>query len=69
MSLCKPSLTGLTEAEQRELMDDLNYLNMAEVKPYCRSHWIPFAIRVEGAQGKRRTEMDRKGPTPRVHNR
>ena len=57
----KPFLTSLTEAEQNELMDDLNYLNMAEIKSFCRAHSIPFAIRVEGTQGKRRNEMDRKG--------
>ncbi len=57
----KALLTRLTEAELSELMDDLNYLNMAEIKFICRTHSIPFAIRVEGAQGKKRTEMARKG--------
>lgn len=57
----KPFLANLTEAEQNELLDDLNYLNMAEIKSFCRAHSIPFAIRVEGAQGKKKTEMDRKG--------
>jgi hypothetical protein len=57
----KPFLTSLTEAQQNELLDDLNYLNMGEIKSFCRAHSIPFAIRVEGAQGKKRTEMDRKG--------
>src|SRR5579863_1381867 len=57
----KPFLTCLTEAEQNELLGELNYLNMAEIKSFCRAHSIPFAIRVEGTQGKKKTEMDRKG--------
>lgn len=57
----EPFLTSLTEAETNELLDDLNYLNMAEIKSFCRAHEIPFTIRVEGAERKRRNEIDRKG--------
>jgi hypothetical protein len=56
-----PFLTSLTEAEQNELLDDLNYLNMAEIKSFCRAHVIPFTIRVESTHGKKRNEIDRKG--------
>jgi hypothetical protein len=54
-------LTSLTEAEQNELLDDLNYLNMAEIKSFCRRHLIPFTIRVESTRGKKTNEIDRKG--------
>lgn len=56
-----PFLTSLTEAEQNELLDDLNYLNMAEIKSFCRAHVIPFTIRVESTHGKKTNEIDRKG--------
>jgi hypothetical protein len=51
----------LTEAQQKELLDELNYLNMAEIQSFCRRHQIPFTIRVEGTRGKKRNEVDRKG--------
>ena len=56
-----PFLTSLTEAQQNELLDELNYLNMAEIKSFCRARAIPFTIRVESADGKKRNEIDRKG--------
>ena len=61
MQVRKPFLTSFTEAEQKDFLDDLNYLNMAEIKSFCRAHSIPFAIHVESTHGKRRSEMDRKG--------
>jgi hypothetical protein len=56
-------LSKLSRAEQRELLDDLNYLNMEEIKSYCRSHAIPFVILIEAEDGTRRRtpHEDRKG--------
>jgi hypothetical protein len=56
-------ISQLTKNEQRELLDDLNYLNLAEIKQFCRRHSIPFKIAVETKDGARKTtsEDDRKG--------
>ena len=52
---------SLTLGEQNELLNDLNYLNLAEIKSFCKRHSIPFAIRVETADRKKTNEIDRKG--------
>ena len=57
----KPPLNDLSPAEQKELLDDLNYLNMAEIRSFCRRHSIPFGIHVEGAPRSKTHELDRKG--------
>jgi hypothetical protein len=57
----KPQLNDLSPVEQKELLDDLNYLNVAEIRSFCRRHSIPFTIHVEGAQGSKTHELDRKG--------
>ena len=46
-----------------ELLDDLNYLNTAEIKSFCKRHSIPYTITVETADGARRKtrDDDRKG--------
>lgn len=58
-----PSLIShLSRAEQRKLLDDLNYLNIAEFRAFCDAHEIPYVIYVETADGKqkRTRETDRK---------
>jgi hypothetical protein len=56
-------ISHLSRAGQQELLDDLNYLNTAEIKAFCKKHAIPFAIVVAALDGGRtRTgEEDRKG--------
>jgi hypothetical protein len=56
-------LSHLSHAEQRELLDDLNYLNMEEIQVICVRHKIPYVIWVQMPNGKRRKtgERDRKG--------
>ena len=46
-------------------MDDLNYLNTAEIKSFCKRHSIPYTITIEINDGRRRNtnEDDRKGIT------
>jgi hypothetical protein len=59
-----PSLISeLDEAEQRRLLEDLNYLNMDEIKLFCKKHSVPYSIWMESANGARRKspETDRKG--------
>lgn len=55
-------ITKLPIGERQGLLDDLNYLNTAEIKAFCKSHGIPYRILVETSDGPRRTgEDDRKG--------
>ena len=56
-------ISHLSRAGQQELLNDLNYLNTAEIKAFCKKHAIPFAIVVATLDGGRaRTgKEDRKG--------
>jgi len=56
-------ISNLTSAEQRDLLADLNYLNMGEIKQICKRHKIPYWIVLETGEGKRRktSDLDRKG--------
>src|SRR5579871_665310 len=60
----RSSLTsGFSESDESELWNDLNYLNMSEIKAYCDKHSIPYSIWIESNDGQRRRtrDMDRKG--------
>ena len=50
-------------AISRQLLDDLNYLNTAEIKSFCKRHSIPYTIAIETPGGSRRKtkDDDRKG--------
>ena len=56
-------IAKLPKEERRQLLDDLNYLNMAEIRYFCQRHSIPYRIRIETEDGSTRTtsEQDRKG--------
>jgi hypothetical protein len=56
-------IAKLPKEERRQLLDDLNYLNMAEIKRFCLRHSIPYRIRIEAEDGstKPTREEDRKG--------
>jgi hypothetical protein len=56
-------ISHLTKDVRRELLADLNYLNMGEIKSFCKKHEIPYAIAIETRDGKRRPsgEYDRNG--------
>src|SRR5215472_16444093 len=56
-------IAKLPEEERRQLLDDLNYLNMAEIKSFCQRHSIPYRITIETEDGSTKTtsEEDRKG--------
>jgi hypothetical protein len=56
-------ISHLTKDVRRQLLADLNYLNMGEIKSFCKKHEIPYAIAIETRDGKRRAsgEYDRKG--------
>jgi hypothetical protein len=53
----------LTKDERDRLLQDLNYLNLGEIKGFCKGRGIAFRIVVEGADGKSVAtgEDDRKG--------
>lgn len=56
-------LANLPKEERRQLLDDLNYLNMAEIKSFCQRHSIPYRITIQAEDGSTKTtsEEDRKG--------
>jgi hypothetical protein len=56
-------ISGLSKKEQRELLQDLNYLNIGEIKKFCERHGIPYRIVVEMKDGswRRTKDDDRKG--------
>jgi hypothetical protein len=56
-------ISRLPADQQQGLLDDLNYLNIAEIKSLCQRHSIPYTIAIETKDGRRRktNEADRKG--------
>jgi hypothetical protein len=62
-SVPRSLISHLARTEQRELLADLNYLNTAEIKAFCKKHAIPYAIFAKTGEGRRKPtgEEDRKG--------
>lgn len=56
-------ITKLPKKQRQELLDDLNYLNLGEIKSFCKRHSIPYTISIETKDRTRRKtgEDDRKG--------
>jgi hypothetical protein len=56
-------ISHLSDPKQQELLVDINYLNMVEIKAFCNTHAIPYSIWIETKDGGRRkaSEDDRKG--------
>jgi hypothetical protein len=56
-------IPNLSTKERQELLQALNYLNLAEIKSFCNKHSIPYTIVFETADGNRSktTDVDRKG--------
>jgi hypothetical protein len=56
-------ISKLPKREQQQLLDDLNYLNLSEIKSFCKRHSIPYRIAIETPDGHRKptNEDDRKG--------
>ena len=58
-----PSLIAhLSGSEQHKLLAGINYLNLGEMRSFCREHAIPTAIFVATTSGerKRSKDIDRK---------
>lgn len=58
-----PPIASLADDERQALLDDLNYLNTAEIKSFCDRHSIPYRIAIEMPDGRRKRAKldDRKG--------
>jgi len=56
-------IAKMPKEDRQQLLDDLNYLNMAEIKSFCQRHSIPYRITIETEDGSTRitSEEDRKG--------
>jgi hypothetical protein len=55
-------LARLTNAEQSRLFEDMNYLNLEEMRGFCSERGIPYRIVIAYQDGKARatTDTDRK---------
>lgn len=57
-----PPISQIPETLRQEFLDDLNYLNLSEIKTFCRRCSIPYTIVIETTNGRIRThDEDRKG--------
>ena len=56
-------IAKLPKGERQALLDDLNYLNISEIKTFCQRHSIPYRIAMKTKDGRRSTtrDEDRKG--------
>ena len=56
-------ISKLPKGERQALLDDLNYLNISEIKSFCKRHAIPYRIAIETKDGRRTLtrDDDRKG--------
>jgi elongation factor P hydroxylase len=56
-------LAGLTKPQQKELFNNMNYMDMQELKAFCIASGIPFNIYIEMPTGvlKKTSVLDRKG--------
>lgn len=61
--MARSPISRLPKSKRREFLDDLNYLNTAEIKTFCRRHLIPYSVVVGTKDGEKRKtqEDDRKG--------
>ena len=59
----KPPIAALDPTERERLLNDIYYLNTAELRGFCNAHGIPFAILIEAPNGRRTRskDLDRKG--------
>jgi hypothetical protein len=55
-------LSHLPAGRRQELLDDLSYLNLGEIRALCRRHGIPYRILAETPEGETKAtkDVDRK---------
>jgi hypothetical protein len=51
-------LSQLTKSEQARLIEELNYMNLEEIRGFCSERGIPFRIVAEYSNGKVKTTRD-----------
>lgn len=55
-------LAQLTKAEHARLLEELNYMNLGEIRGFCSAHGIPYRVLAEYPDGTVKTtkDIDRK---------
>src|SRR5262245_17993633 len=55
-------MSALTKAERARLLEELNYMNLEELRGFCSEHRIPYKVLAETPNGqvKVTTDTDRK---------
>src|SRR5689334_18720123 len=48
----------LTKGEQARLFEELNYMNLEEIRGFCTPHGIPYRILAEYPDGKTKATKD-----------
>ena len=51
-------LSQLTKGEQARLLEELNYMNLEEIRGFCSERGIPYWIMAESADGKVKATKD-----------
>ena len=51
-------LSQLTASERARLLDELNYMNLEEIRGFCSERGIPYRIMAESADGKVKATKD-----------
>src|SRR5439155_13635262 len=51
-------LSWLTARERARLLDELNYMNLEEIRGFCSKRGIPYRIMAESADGKVKATKD-----------
>jgi len=51
-------LSQLTTSERDRLFEELNYMNLEEIRGFCRARGIPFRVLAEYSNGKVKTTKD-----------
>jgi hypothetical protein len=51
-------LSQLTKTEQTRLFEELNYMNLEEIRGFCSARGIPFRIIAEYPNGKTKATKD-----------
>ena len=51
-------LSELTKAERARLLEELNYMNLEEIRGFCSEHGIPYRVMAEYPDGKVKATKD-----------
>jgi hypothetical protein len=51
-------LSQLTKSEHARLLEELNYMNLAQIRGFCSARGIPYRVVAEYANGKVKTTKD-----------